>query len=211
MSAMFSACSRLTHLNLSKFNTQNVTNMSGMFQYCTDLKTIDLSNFNTQNVIDMSSLFESCVSLTSLDLQSFNTQNVTNMESMFSRCSRLTSLDLRNFYTQKVTNMSYMFSNCFNLTTIYCTATWICNDSRSMFSECTKLKGAVDYESLLIDDVMANPETGYFTAKPAALEHVKFEEDGAQSIYTLQGKRVHEAWKHLPAGVYVINGKKIIK
>ena len=58
---------------------------------------------------------------------------------------------------------------------------------------------------------MANPETGYFTAKSTAIQHIGTEEEGIQSIYTLQGKRVREAWKHLPAGVYVVNGKKIIK
>ncbi len=32
--------------------------------------------------------------------------------------------------------------------------------------------------------------------------------DGAQHIYTLQGKRVRGAWKQLPGGVHVMNEKK---
>ena len=40
-------------LDLSNFNTQNVTNMVGMFYSCESLKSLDLSNFNTQNVTDM--------------------------------------------------------------------------------------------------------------------------------------------------------------
>ena len=51
---MFSYCKNLTDIDLSNFNTQNVTNMSHMFIGCASLKNINLSNFNTQNVTNMS-------------------------------------------------------------------------------------------------------------------------------------------------------------
>ena len=35
---MFYDCSSLTNINLSNFNTQNVTNMSHMFSGCSSLK-----------------------------------------------------------------------------------------------------------------------------------------------------------------------------
>ena len=38
MSWMFYCCNSLTNLNLSNFNTQNVTDMSDMFSYCNSLK-----------------------------------------------------------------------------------------------------------------------------------------------------------------------------
>ena len=38
MSGMFSDCNSLTNLNLSNFNTQNVTHMDDMFSYCNSLK-----------------------------------------------------------------------------------------------------------------------------------------------------------------------------
>ena len=60
---MFYGCKSLTHLNLSNFNTQNVTNMSFMFYGCESLTNLNLSNFNTQNVTDMSSMFSKCNSL----------------------------------------------------------------------------------------------------------------------------------------------------
>ena len=34
MSEMFRGCSSLSEINLSNFNTNNVTNMSGMFNRC---------------------------------------------------------------------------------------------------------------------------------------------------------------------------------
>ena len=38
MNFMFRGCSSLNNLNLSNFNTQNVTNMAGMFSGCSSLK-----------------------------------------------------------------------------------------------------------------------------------------------------------------------------
>ena len=211
MSGMFAGCYCLTSLDLSHFNTQNVTNMGEMFSRCTSLTSLDLKNFNTQNVTDMSSMFAYCNELTSLDLKNFNTQNVTDMGAMFYECAALTSLDLKNFNTRKVAYMYEMFSGCAALRTINSNTTWQCQVSKDMFAGCTKLKGAVPYDGKKTDARMANPETGYFTAKPTTVESVRFGADSAQHIYTLQGKRVRGAWKHLPAGVYVVNGKKTVK
>ena len=211
MAVMFSGCSGLTSLDLSHFNTQNVTDMRRMFYKCSGLPSLDLSHFDTQNVTDMYEMFSGCSGLTSLDLSHFNTQNVTDMQSMFSGCSGLTSLDLSHFNTQNVTDMIEMFKGCSALMTINSNTAWQCPESYSMFADCWQLTGAVTYDENETDVTMANPETGYFTAKSTAVESVRFGADGAQHIYTLQGKRVRGAWKHLPAGVYVVNGKKTVK
>ena len=134
------------------------------------MTSLDLSHFNTQNVIDMISMFSGCTSLTSLDLMNFNTQNVTDMSGMFKGCSGLTSLDLKNFDTQNVIDMGFMFSGCAALTTINSNTAWQCPESENMFDDCTKLKGAVAYDKNKVDAKMANPKTGYFTAKPTMVE-----------------------------------------
>ena len=170
MSNMFFSCLALTSVDLQHFNTQNVTNMDGMFFSCEALTSLDLQHFNTQNVTNMEGMFSYCKALTSLDLKNFNTQNVTNMSVMFTGCSALTSLDLKNFDTQYVTDMREMFSYCAVLTTINCNTTWWCPESENMFAGCTKLKGAVAYDKNKVDAEMANPETGYFTAKPTMVE-----------------------------------------
>ena len=211
MSWMFDGCSALTSLDVSHFSTQNVTKMWYMFSDCSGLPSLDLSNFNTQKVTGMSGMFRGCSGLTSLDLSHFNTQNVTNMGGMFRGCSGLTSLDVSHFNTQNVTYMSRMFEGCSALTTINSNTAWQCPESYRMFDNCTQLKGAVAYDKSKTNATMANPETGYFTAKPTAVESVRFGAESAQHIYTLQGKRVRGAWKHLPAGVYVVNGKKTVK
>ena len=112
MQNMFYNCSSLTSLDISSFDTSNVTNMAYMFNSCTNLTTLDVSNFNTSNVINMSYMFNSCTNLTSLDVSNFNTSNVTNMSFMFFGCNELTSLDVSNFDTSNVTIMDCMFYYC---------------------------------------------------------------------------------------------------
>ena len=77
-----------------------------MFRNCNALTKLNLSNFNTQNVTDMSDMFHCCYSLTSLNLSNFNTQNVTNMSGMFSYCK---SLKKENIITKdnKILNQFY--------------------------------------------------------------------------------------------------------
>ena len=85
---MFFGCQSLTVLDLTSFNTQNVTYMSDMFNGCKSLKVLDLSSFNTKNVINMRFMFNACQSLTVLDLSSFNATKADIYE-MFSGCSKL--------------------------------------------------------------------------------------------------------------------------
>ena len=141
MSNMFSGCSSLTSLDVTNFNTAKVTNMRFMFSSCSKLTSLDVSKFNTMNVTNMSSMFSGCSSLTSLDVTHFDTENVTNMRGMFSGCSALLSLDVRNFNTANVTDMSYMFSSCVALTSLYLTNfnTEKVTYMKSMFSGCQAL------------------------------------------------------------------------
>ena len=55
MGWMFNECHKLKEIKgINNFNTLNVTLMSTMFQNCNNLEYLDLSNFNTSNVTDMS-------------------------------------------------------------------------------------------------------------------------------------------------------------
>ena len=134
MSKMFMMCSSLKTLDLSVFDTSNVTDMSYMFAL-TALESLNLSSFDTSNVTDMSYMFfgmcgieinESAstfeemykISKSQLDLSNFNTQNVTNMFGMFADCAGLTSLNLTGWNTAKVTNMKSMFQGCFSLSNL---------------------------------------------------------------------------------------------
>jgi len=118
ISGMFYNCQGLQSIDLSSFNTSNVTDMNNMFYYCQGLQSIDLSSFNTSNVTNMSYMFYNCQGLQSIDLSSFNTSNVTNMNSMFGSCQGLQSIDLSSFDTSNVTDMYNMFYNCQGLQSI---------------------------------------------------------------------------------------------
>ena len=141
MSYMFYNCRSLISLNLSNFNTNNVKDMSYMFYNCSSLISLNVSNFNTNNVTDMSDMFSGCSSLTSLNLSNFNTSNVINIGGMFYKCSSIKSLDLSNFNTNKVTYMSYMFFDCSSLNSLNLSNfnTSNVNNISCMFSGCSSL------------------------------------------------------------------------
>ena len=141
MKEMFAYCSSLTSLDLSNFDTSRVTSMDDLFWQCESLTDLDLSGFNTSNVTDMSGMFYGCSSLTSLKLSNFNTSNVTDMRFMFYNCSSLTDLDLSGFNTSNVTDMSNMFSWCANLITLDLSNFNTSNvtEMHSMFCYCSSL------------------------------------------------------------------------
>ena len=216
MSGMFCCCSGLEALDVSNFNTAKVTNMNYMFLECSSLTSLNISKLNTANVTDMSEMFSGCSSLKSLNLSSLNTANVTNMSEMFSGCKSLTSLDVSNFNTANVTYMMSMFWACEALTIIYCDDDWtkgVVTESENMFADCTKLKGAVAYDANRTDVTMANPTTGYFTSKnTTGIDAATVDTPAARrGIYTLNGVRLNTSPDNLPAGIYVIDGRKVVK
>ena len=141
INSMFYNCRSLTYMDVSGWNTENVTDMSWMFAECS-LTSLDLSSFNTSNVTCIGSMFNNCSSLTSLDLSSWNTSNVTFMSEVFKGCSSLTSLNLSGWDVSKVTTMYLMFYNCDNLISLDLSGWNISSvtDMSSMFSGCSNLK-----------------------------------------------------------------------
>ncbi len=106
MTRMFSN-SQATTLDLSSFNTSNITNMISMFDGSTATEIKGLSDFNTSKVTDMSGMFSGSQAAT-LNLTNFDTSNVTSMEAMFAE-SQATTLDLTSFKTSGVIDMKAMF------------------------------------------------------------------------------------------------------
>ena len=107
--ATFSNNHSLTALDVSGFDTENVTDMGYLFSNTRSLTSIDVSGFNTGNVLDMRNMFITTWNLSSLDLSLFDTSNVTNMEYMFAKSRSLPELSLASFDTSNVTNMQSMF------------------------------------------------------------------------------------------------------
>ncbi len=146
---MFS-CTRIEELDLSMWDTSNVTNMVNMFggdnnDQFSSLEQINLTGWNTSQVKNMSGMFRYCSHLSELNLNHFDTSNVTNMARMFERCTALTMLNINNFDTTNVTDMSYMFGNCGELTTLDLTHFDTSNITNmgSMFVYCSKLSTTI--------------------------------------------------------------------
>ena len=94
--AMFLMCDKLQTINnLEYLNTENVTDMAGMFYGCSSLESLDLSHFDTKNVTGngMDGMFYECSSLKSLDVSSFEiSDGLTDMKLMFYECSALETI-----------------------------------------------------------------------------------------------------------------------
>jgi len=75
--------------------------MQYMFYYCYSIKELNLSSFNTNNVTSMINMFYNCRSLTDLDLSNFKTQKNTEVGHMFSCCEHLTK-SLLICYDEKI-------------------------------------------------------------------------------------------------------------
>ena len=96
---VFSKCTRVDGLDL--LDTSNVTDMSYMFDGALSLVSLDLSIFNTQNVTAMQGMFKNCSDLQEIIASSkFSTNQVTSSDGMFTNCSALTG-GLGTRYTEK--------------------------------------------------------------------------------------------------------------
>ena len=143
ISNLFSECKNLEEINLSPFNSEEVTSMMHMFYQCESLKKIDFFSFNTNNVTTMEGLFYFCSLLKEIDLSSFKTENVTSMENMFSCCKSLEKIKFStSFDTSKVNSMKGMFEYCESLDSIELSffKTENVTDMTDMFYFCKKLK-----------------------------------------------------------------------
>ena len=115
---MFSGARGLTNLDLSKWDTSKVTDMSYMFSGASGLKNLAIGKWDTSQVTDMSGMFDGARGLTNLNIGKWNTSKVTGMKSMFSEASSLTNLDLSKWDTSQVTDMGGMFYRASGLTNL---------------------------------------------------------------------------------------------
>lgn len=108
---IFNGLEGITSIDLSNFNTSNLSSMNGMFMNCTTLTSIiGIENFDTSKVNDMTSMFSNCRSLLSLDLKNWDTSKVAYMDEMFYECTKLSGeITIMN---PNITSYSSMFTGC---------------------------------------------------------------------------------------------------
>ena len=147
----FLQMSALTTINLSGWNTGNVTTMENMFGSSASINSLEgISNFDTSNVTTMKSMFYGVTGVTTTaPIKDWNVTKVQTLESTFGGMTNLATADLSGWVTTSLTNMDYTFNqsgvsvidisnfdtrnvtsfaSCFwgsdNLSTIYIGANW---------------------------------------------------------------------------------------
>ncbi|MDO4797638.1 MAG: BspA family leucine-rich repeat surface protein [Coriobacteriales bacterium] len=165
-SGMFSGLANVEKVDISQFDTKDVTNMSGMFQGCESLTVGGIKGtLSTGETTNMSNMFAGCTSLDGNPLANADTSGVQNMSGMFAGCTSLESLDFgpqvqqnstframrslslrarttSGFSTQSADDMSNMFADCPNLKALDLSSFDTSNvtDMSNMFANCTSLR-----------------------------------------------------------------------
>ena len=114
MNSMFQGCQSLTNLDVSNWDTQNLIYASNLFRQ-TKLTSLNLNKWNVEKIRNMDSMFRDCTELETLHISSWNTNSVRFLNNMFTGCSKLTKIDVSNFNTTQVENFAHMFNNCTSL------------------------------------------------------------------------------------------------
>ena len=108
---MFYNCIDITEIDMTKFDTALVTDMSYMFAFCNSLKCLNFDNLNTEKVVTFDNMFYNCKSLTSLNLESFRNPSSTSLYRMFYGCENLEYINIKNLEEKDNMNINEMFDN----------------------------------------------------------------------------------------------------
>lgn len=187
---LFKNCENLAYLKLPKnFITSKVTNISDMFNGCKKLTSLDLSGWDTSNITEMNNLFKNSgikiIDISNWDLSSLKVStdkwqigfkdmfkdsqcetiklpnmnfgkdvkynfgelsylksfygpelvntNITIVDDMFYNDKKLNYVDMHDWDFSNVTYMRSMFGNCIELTTID-TSTWNVSKVTNMYN-----------------------------------------------------------------------------
>ncbi|MBO6134693.1 MAG: BspA family leucine-rich repeat surface protein [Lachnospiraceae bacterium] len=129
-------------INLSSFDTSRATNMSFMFAY-SKIEELDLSGFDTSNVVKMTHMI-SAPEISSIDVSSFDTRKVGDMEGLFYSMPKLKSVDISSFDTRHFadsTTVSYTDSRGMT--------EQVLTNTRWMFAECHNLEKIIASSNFL--------------------------------------------------------------
>lgn len=102
-------------LDVSNWDTSNVTTMTSMFSYAENLN-VDLSNWDTSNVTDIYFAFNGAKNVNTGDLSKWNTSKVTDMTNMFAYSENINLGDISTWDTSNVNNMYATFQEANNPT-----------------------------------------------------------------------------------------------
>ena len=104
-------------VDISGWDTSNVTTMAYTFAECEDIKKIiGIENLDVSKLQSANAMFYGCKNLVELDLTNWNTISLANMSHMFYNCSNLKIIkNIENWQLPNIKNVRKMFYNCVKL------------------------------------------------------------------------------------------------
>ena len=130
-------------IDLTDLDISELDDLSGVFARLNKVEVVDISGWDTSNVTTMEDMFRKCSKLKNIiGIENLDVSKLKNANSMFYMCENLVELDLTNWNTISLENMSYMFYNCSNLKIIKNIENWQLpniKDVSYMFYYCAKL------------------------------------------------------------------------
>ena len=141
--------SNFESIDMSEWDTSNVTSVSGMFYSCKNLKSIDISKLKFGKLGKINGMFYYCNSLTGdLILPEMDISKCTSLREMFYMCSASDIIGLENWDTSNITDMYFAFRNSkihtldiskWNLPKAY--------NMQNTFQECTNLQTLSEFDA----------------------------------------------------------------
>ena len=149
-------------IDLTDLDISELDDLSGVFARLNKVEVVDISGWDTSNVTTMEDMFRKCSKLKNIiGIENLDVSKLKNANSMFYMCENLVELDLTNWNTISLENMSYMFYNCSNLKIIKNIENWQLpniQDVSYMFYDCTKLD--VDLSNWDLTNIKKSFKTG---------------------------------------------------
>ena len=108
---------KLEVVNISGWDTSNVTTMENMFCFCDKLKNIiGIENLDVLKLKRANFMFDSCENLVELDLTNWNPISLQRAWGMFDDCLNLKIIkNIENWQFPNIKDVSYMFCDCAKL------------------------------------------------------------------------------------------------
>ena len=134
---------KVAELDVSKWNTENVTNMNSMFYGCSELTELDLGNWDVSKVTTMGHMFGDCAQLVDLNLYGWDTSSLVCLDAFLNDCNALVTVNVSTFKTHNVKDFSQVFDACDSLTEIIGLENWDTSSGlvfEEMFNACPVLK-----------------------------------------------------------------------
>ncbi len=105
---------KLTKLDLSTWDTSNVTTMNGMFYGCEGLVELNIDNFNTSKVKDFGYMFR-YTAVKTIDASIFDVSSATNLQGMFYDVKNVEALDFSSWVHDDMPMGAMLVSDCVDI------------------------------------------------------------------------------------------------